>query len=177
MTRPDEPSLPRATSVAAHRAILDDGTISGQQKRIYGCLFGQGPMTATECIRWINSHPSFSGLISEQTHTRFAELRRRGVIREVGKKVCAHTKKRCIAWDVTSSMPLPPEKSEAKRLDVVPGVAVTKELAGVVGPTPAQFAAALNELRSLRTLAAMHGRGFSEDLLRVCEWVHGKGNE
>ncbi len=162
MTQPDEPRLPRATSVTAHEAVMADGTVRDQQKQIYSALYRHGPMTATECIQVVNE--SGTRTISENTHTRFAELRRRGVIHEVGKKVCAHTKKRCISWDVTGEPPLPAEKAEPR-----PKPPTVSE------PTTAQFAAASNELRSLRTLAAMHGRGFSEELLRVCEWIHEKG--
>ncbi len=171
MTQRD-PELPRATSIAAYRAVMCDGTIGRQHALLYAMLYASGPMTATECISKANAKllREDRQAISEQTHTRFAELRRRGLIREVGKKVCTHTTKRCIAWDVTSSPPLPPEKTEPTEQKPTPSVPTS------AGPTPAQFAAASVELRSLRTLAAMHGRGFSEALLRVCEWIHGKGN-
>lgn len=162
MTQPDEPRLPRATSVTAHEAVMQDGTVRDQQKQIYSALYRWGPMTATECIQVVNT--AGDRKISENTHTRFAELRRRGVIHEVGKKVCKHTKKRCISWDVTGEPPLPAEKGEPR-----PSTPTVSE------PTAGQFAAASNELRSLHALAAMHGRGFSEELLRVCEWIHGKG--
>jgi len=44
-----------------------------------------------------------------------AELKDRGVVVEVGEKICSVTGKKAILWDVTDSLPVEPPKRETSK--------------------------------------------------------------
>lgn len=101
----------RNTSISAYKEIRSNGLLSARRLEVYEVLFNFGPLTATEI--WSN-HFSAQGLQMNSVTPRTAELKKLGVITEVGYRICTITGMNVILWDVTSSLPSKPPKRKSK---------------------------------------------------------------
>ena len=98
--------MARQTSIDVYNAIKANGLIGRMQFAAYDWLFKNGPATGREIFAGITNEPD--------QHTRFTELRDKGLFREIGKRMCkvtGHTTgKPSILWDVTDRLPVKPPK-------------------------------------------------------------------
>jgi len=102
--------MARKTSIEAYHEIKESGLLSKRRFEVYEALFYYGPMTQVETgvkLHLEKMHSSIS--------PRFAELRDRGVIEEIGEKYCSVTGMHVILWDVTDSLPAPLPKPKSKK--------------------------------------------------------------
>jgi hypothetical protein len=95
----------RATSIEAYRSIVAEGTIGRLQAVVYDVLFREGALTATEVLYFL---PDKKYCTQHSIAPRFAEMKRWGVIEDVGKRKCRITGRICIICDVTGRMPVKP---------------------------------------------------------------------
>lgn len=91
----------RQTSIDAFNAIKDSGLLSTRRWQVYEYLFKNGPCTAKQVTGNLRSGLQDSG----GYNTRLSELRRMGVVQEVGKVECPESGHNVILWDVTDKMP------------------------------------------------------------------------
>lgn len=97
----------RDTSLAAYRAIVDNGWLGRAQEAVYVCLYHYGPLTAQEVFKRLGMETNQSG--------RFTELRDMGLIKEAGERVCTVTARSVIEWDVTSSTSITPVRKISEK--------------------------------------------------------------
>jgi len=97
----------RQTSIDVYLKIKENGLLPKMQSVIFERLYNHGPMTAAECMQDLHLPSNQSG--------RFTELRKKGVIQEIGKRHCTVTGHKVIEWDVTDR--LPARKPEASKPD------------------------------------------------------------
>jgi len=101
----------RMTSIEAYNDIRDNGLLGKLQFEVYEVLYNHGPLTQGEL--WSRFFPN------AQRHSiapRFAELKDRGVVVEVGERPCQITGVNSIVWDVTDHLPTAPvEKQRGAR--------------------------------------------------------------
>lgn len=102
----------RDTSIQVYHQIKEEGLLSERRFQVYETLFHYGPLTAGEIWNW---HLKATGAQLNSISPRTAELERRGVIKPVEERLCRVTGRTCIAWDVTSKLPIEPEKKRIKR--------------------------------------------------------------
>lgn len=146
----------RQTSLETHREIAAKGLLKNQRGLVYRWLIRVGPCTAGELAQEMSAHCNGLAEIRHMVSRRLPELRDRGVAQEVGDRVCRVGGRKSIVWDAAGA----------------PSTRVTPN--NRLRPTKAELRAAVVELRSLSTLAAMNGRPFSGALERVAEWLEGK---
>lgn len=91
----------RDTSILAYQQIEADGSLSRNRFEVYQCLFEHGPLTGSEVNNLLKS---------KSGHKRLSELQARGVARPVEKRQCNVTGKLAYTWDVTSNLPVEPDK-------------------------------------------------------------------
>jgi hypothetical protein len=101
----------RDTSIEAYHAIRDNGLLSKRRFQVYDELYHNGPLTANEVVRkYQRTNPNIK---DASINGRFSELERIGVIRDTGEvrvdEISGHN---CILWDVTSNLPVKPEKKK-----------------------------------------------------------------
>lgn len=100
--------LIRHTSIEVYHQIESEGLLSALRFDVYKTLFHHGPLTQMELCRKI-SNP----IRQDRSYMpRFAELKKMGVIKEVGEKVCSITGRNVLLWDVTDKLPIKLEKPE-----------------------------------------------------------------
>lgn len=87
----------RRTSVEAYNDIQKSGLLGERQKHAYGVLYRLGPMTGNELSNAMGMPGQWK---------RCSELKKRGVVEEVGEKVCCITGRQAIAWDVNGKHPV-----------------------------------------------------------------------
>lgn len=87
----------KRTSKETFLAILEEGVLSKQRRRVYKLLFVAGPLTGREVNERLGS---VSG------HKRLSELQRLDVVDIYGTRTCGITSRQSEAWDVTGRMPL-----------------------------------------------------------------------
>jgi hypothetical protein len=90
----------RDTSIEAYHTIKSSGLLGGRQKHAYSVLLEFGPLTGNEL--------SIKMGIPGQWK-RCSELKKKGLVTEVGERVCTVTERNCIIWGVTSNPPTPAE--------------------------------------------------------------------
>jgi len=100
----------RKTSRIAYKQIQEQGLLSQRRFEVYEALFYHGPLTANEAREHIGGHVPLNSV-----SPRMAELKDRGVVVEVGEKICSVTGKKAILWDVTDSLPVEPPKRETSK--------------------------------------------------------------
>lgn len=103
----------RQTSIETFRQIKAEGLLSERRLQAYEALFHNGPMTQGECWDLI-ARTTNPKMPRHSIAPRFAELLEQGVIQEVGKAPCRLSGRECIVWDVTSKLPVKPEKRESE---------------------------------------------------------------
>lgn len=91
----------RRTSWECYRQIRDEGWLSKSRMIVYEWLYHNGPATAREAER---------GLNSIDAHKRLPELRDLGVVVEVRERLCSVTGREVIEWDVIEGLPVKPDR-------------------------------------------------------------------
>ena len=86
----------RETSLRAYEEIRDSGILSQRQVQAYEVFYKHGPLTGNELSDKMGI-PGQWKLCSI--------MKKRGVLKEVGLKVCRITGREVIAWDVTDNLP------------------------------------------------------------------------
>jgi hypothetical protein len=94
----------RETSIEAYRAIMANGVMNRRAQQVYHVLFYHGPLTQTECWKYIQIESE--QIPQHSISPRFAQMERRAVIRPVGKRPCGITGIKCLEWDVTANLPV-----------------------------------------------------------------------
>lgn len=98
--------MTRQTSIEAYREIKENGLLSKRRWQVYDYLFHNGPATARQAVLAIsNEFGNNVSIAFGSLATRFCELRRSGVIEEVGTIIDKETKHEVILWDVTKNLP------------------------------------------------------------------------
>lgn len=101
--------MARRTSIAVyHRIEEEEGLLSKAQWRVYAWLFECGPATAGEIAQAIE-------YIRNNTSARLVELKKMGVVEEIGERVCETTGNNVILWDVTDQLPVEPTKGPTSK--------------------------------------------------------------
>ena len=93
--------MTRQTSIEAYNYIRENGLLSKMRFKVYDYVFRNGPCTIMETNLALNKGGVWNGTCT----ARFSELKRLGVIVEVGKKVCPHTNRNVLIWDTTTNLP------------------------------------------------------------------------
>jgi hypothetical protein len=102
----------RKTSIEAYKEIESNGLLEGLLWITYRALYQFGPMTQNETCRKINN-----GDIQDRSiMPRFAQLKKYGVIEEIGTKKCDVTGREVLLWDVTANLPRKIEKKASRRV-------------------------------------------------------------
>lgn len=114
----------RQTSIDVYREIEAEGLLSKRRWEAYSTLFNHGPITAMETARKI------PGTLDHSISPRFAELKRMGLIREVGERACRITGRNCIIWDVTNNLPIKFEKPKRIKCSHCKGKGYFEEVQG-----------------------------------------------
>lgn len=121
--------------------------MSKRRWEVYAWLFHNGPASANEVYRalvtgrWINSSSYLS---------RLSELRRMGVIQEVGEKTDHETKMLVLVWDVTNKMPTPLERIDQRMTRnqlIIELAAVARSYLNDVKPTTFYVESLLNQAK------------------------------
>lgn len=102
----------RQTSVDAFREIESSGLLSRLRFEVYRWLYENGPATAKEVELGLKKGIESTGVWS----TRLSELKRLGVIEEIGKTQCKFSGHEVIEWDVTANLPRKLEKKSSKTI-------------------------------------------------------------
>lgn len=92
----------KRTSKIVFEAIIKDGVLSKERRRVYEILYQRGPLTGREVNKL---------LYSPSGHKRLSELKRQDVIDIFGTKTCSVTNREVEAWDVTGRAALPCEEA------------------------------------------------------------------
>lgn len=99
----------RDTSIEVFRQIESEGLLSRLRFEVYSFLYKNGPMTCRELMLAMMRGKSFV-IAGGSLSTRFSELERIGVIKNIGVRTCRESGRIAIEWDVTSKLPLKLEK-------------------------------------------------------------------
>jgi hypothetical protein len=103
--------MPRQTSLEAFNSIKNNGLLSERRMQVYESLFHNGPMSATEI--WFKYFKNLN--VTQNSITpRLSELKRTGVVTEIGIQQCNVTGMNVILWDVTNKLPIKLEKKKSK---------------------------------------------------------------
>jgi hypothetical protein len=87
------------TSAQAYKDLQSSGALGKLQLLVVECLKSNGPLTQAECSRIIGNNGENQGITP-----RFAELKLKGVIAEVGKKQCSVSGRTVLAWDLKENI-------------------------------------------------------------------------
>ena len=102
--------MSRETTIAAYHRADATGLIQGIKLKVLAILAEHGPMTANEMRKYGDPNAN-SGVYG----TRLSELKRMGVVQEVGERPCETTGYSAIEWDLTGNLPVKPPKEKTKR--------------------------------------------------------------
>lgn len=95
--------MTRQTSIEAYHKIKNNGLLSKRRWQVYDYLFQFGPQTAKQIMLGLsNSRSKFHG----GTFTgRLSELKRAGVVDDVGQIKCEFSGSTVYIWDITDQLP------------------------------------------------------------------------
>lgn len=93
----------RQTSIDCYNEIKANGLLSKRRMEVYEILFNHGAMTANEIVR--KSKISYPNTNPSSFHARLSELKKYGVIIEVGEKKDVISGNNCYIWDLTDRLP------------------------------------------------------------------------
>lgn len=96
----------RRTSKEAHDRINRTGELGAMQVKVYNALYTSGPLTGRQLNEMLSNTPDNSASF----HKRLSELRKWGVVMEVGERRDSRTGMMNTLWDVTDMMPMKPEE-------------------------------------------------------------------
>jgi hypothetical protein len=108
--------MTRETSIEAYHKIEAEGLLSRRRWEVYDFVYKHGPVIVRDA--WKSIAPGTStGSIS----TRFSELERMGVLKEVGQQLDESTGMTVILWDVTENLPreIEKEKIPATKIELI----------------------------------------------------------
>lgn len=89
--------MARNTSIQVYDKIKANGLLSKRRFQAYDTVFNHGPLTATQ----VSKIAGVPGLWK-----RLPELRKLGVVAEVGTSQCPITGETVLLWDVTDQLPI-----------------------------------------------------------------------
>jgi hypothetical protein len=93
----------RKTSIEAYKQITASGLLSRRRMEVYEILFHHGPLTAHGVVEFARSFAPSANQTS--FNARLSELKRLGVVQEVGYKDDVVSGHKCILWDVNDQLP------------------------------------------------------------------------
>lgn len=93
----------RQTSIDCYHQIKAEGLLSKRRMEVYEILFQDGPLTANEIVRI--SKIKYPNTNASSFNARLSELKRFGVIQEIGEKEDSISGKNCYIWDLTDRLP------------------------------------------------------------------------
>jgi len=99
----------RDTSIDAYYSIKHSGKVSKLQKYFYTLLFDNGPCTARHLFDIGVTRGKNTASPNLNIHARIFELKKMGLVKEVGAVICPKTLKKVTLYDVTCN-PVPLEK-------------------------------------------------------------------
>ena len=103
----------RQTSIEAFHTIKNNGLLSKRRWEVYEFVFHHGPVTCRQTVKHIAKDKGESVSITYSSYSsRFSELERMGVIREIGTTLDPETNNTVILWDVTDKLPVKPKPSD-----------------------------------------------------------------
>ena len=88
----------RKTSIDCYNQIKAEGLLSTMRLKVFNAIVISEPCTSSEAMKLVESKSLGFG-------SRFTELRDRGVIEELGTKICTVTGRNVIEWGVTGNLP------------------------------------------------------------------------
>ncbi len=97
----------KETSLKAYLEITENGTIEKLKHKVWKFVIDNGPCTQDDCFSFYMQQPGFT---TGSYTARFSDLKREGVITEVGTRVNVKTGKSNELWDVTGNSPIKFEK-------------------------------------------------------------------
>lgn len=98
--------MTRETSIAAYTEMRESGVLGGIRLNVVKILSQYGPLTQAEVSERTGNK------IQRSVTPRFAELKKMGVIEEVGEKICPISGAETYIWDLTGRQPKVPTKRE-----------------------------------------------------------------
>lgn len=99
--------MSRETSISVYHQVEKEGLIGKMQTAVLRDIAFHGPTTQGETSQRLNIDRNIAS-------PRFAELKRRGVIREALKRPCLITGRTCFTWEMTNEWPSRPEQATHK---------------------------------------------------------------
>lgn len=90
----------RSTSAEAYYQIKEEGLLSKRRWEVYDALFTCGPSTQMECYKSLKTNTP-----RDSFTPRFTELKRLGVVKELGERECSVTGRNVLVWDITGRLP------------------------------------------------------------------------
>jgi hypothetical protein len=121
--------MTRKTSIEVYRRIQSEGLLSKLRFEVYDLLFQTGPLTGI-----VDQLSRRSGRFRAggTYNGRLSELRRAGVVDEVGIAVDPITGNNVILWDVTDRLPVKFEKPKRYKCEHCKGNGYIEEAQGVL---------------------------------------------
>ena len=101
----------RDTSSLAFRSVMKSGLVSKRRKQVYEYVYKNGPVTCRQAMKDLAKQFVLGG---SSFSTRFSELKRQGLIHEVGSTNDPDTGHKSILWDVTNNEPKKLEQPKTK---------------------------------------------------------------
>ena len=102
--------MTRQTSIDTYIKVQESGLLSRRRFQVYDVLFHNGPLSQTETHAHIKDAATLHSV-----GPRFAELKKMGVIIEVGTRRCSITGENVYVWDVTDKLPVKFERKIARK--------------------------------------------------------------
>lgn len=140
----------RKTSIDILNKIKAEGLLSARRLQVYEHLFFYGPMTAMEVFKALKVNTNQSG--------RFTELKKMGVISDMGEVECPVTGRTVTLWGVTNNLP---DKLKAR-----------KTKAQIVGEQYEELRSSYNKL--ITYLAEVQGITPGKAGENFIQWAEGK---
>ena len=94
----------RLTSSEVYNQIKEEGLLNALLWQVYDCLYRHGPLTAREA--WSKLWDSGERRLAHSIIPRFAQLKKMGLVRPIGKRLCSITNRKVLVWDVTDKYPV-----------------------------------------------------------------------
>lgn len=116
--------MTRQTSIEAYNTIKENGLLSKRRWEVYQTLYEHGPLSQVE------TSFSLRGKLDWGINPRFSELKKMGLIIEVGKTIDPRTGQTVLLWDVTSNLPKKFEKPKRFKCNACAGKGYFEESQG-----------------------------------------------
>lgn len=100
----------RETSIECYNELQKEGVIALMERKIYNIVYKHGPCTSGEAYKYLSKKMVINPL--SQSRARFTKLVEKGVFKELPKRPCKISGRKCLVYDVTGNLPIIPEKIE-----------------------------------------------------------------